>query len=119
MSRAARAVLIVENDPSTRELYRRALSQAYEVIASADSKEALALLQTRAVDAVVLEPGPPGGTGWSLLAELRRDPARHAIPVILCTTQDERRRGLELGATSYLVKPVLPTELLEAVGLII
>jgi DNA-binding response OmpR family regulator len=37
-----------------------------------------------------------------------------AVPIILCSALDERKRGLELGASAYLVKPVLPAALLEA-----
>lgn len=119
MPSAERAILIVEGDRSTRELYCRALSQAYEVFVSANPQEARALLCTHAIDAVILEPGPLDGGGWSLLAELKRDPSTQLIPLIVCTTQDERRRAIELGATVYLVKPVLPALLLETVSLVI
>jgi DNA-binding response OmpR family regulator len=78
-----------------------------------------AVLTGRALHAVALEPGPVGGRGWALLAELKRRPETHSIPVILCTAQDERRRGLEMGVAVYLVKPILPADLLATIRRIV
>jgi len=119
MSSAEHAILIVDNDHSTRELYQRALGQDYLVLASGDEPAVLDLLQRHDVRAVVIEPGPANSRGWKLFAELKRDPATRMIPVIVCTAQDERRRGLALGAAVYLIKPVLPTTLLAALRLIV
>ena len=119
MNSAGHAILIVDNDHSTRELYQRALSQDYQVLASDDEPTVFDLLQHHDVRAVVIEPGPANSRGWELFAELKRDPATSMIPIIVCTAQDERRRGLALGAAFYLIKPVLPTTLLEALRLIV
>ena len=73
------------------------------------------LLKAHPVHAIVLEPGPVGSSGWVLLAELKQRPDLSSVPLILCTSQDERPRGLKLGVTAYLVKPVLPVTLLETV----
>ena len=109
-------VLIVEDDPATYRLYERALRPEYQVLAAFTKEDVTTLITAHtAVHAVVLEPGPVGSWGWALLSELRRHADFESIPLILCTAQDEKRRGLELGATEYLVKPVLPAELLAAV----
>jgi DNA-binding response OmpR family regulator len=119
MNSAGQAILIVDNDHSTRELYQRVLSQDYQVLAVSDEQDVLDLLQRHDIRAVVIEPGPANSRGWRLFAELKRDPATRTIPIIVCTAQDERRRGLALGAAAYLIKPVLPITLLEALRLIV
>jgi DNA-binding response OmpR family regulator len=108
-------VLIVENDPATHAMYQRAFQPEYQVLIASSAEEVPSLLDEHTVHTIVLEPGPLGHPGWELLAELKRRPETRAIPVVVCTAQDERRRGLEMGATAYLVKPVLPAALLETV----
>ena len=106
-------IMIVECDLPTLELYLRELSRDYQILACSETQQALPLLQTHAVAAVVLEPSTPDGQGWSLLAAIKSLPGPSPIPVVLCSTLDERKRGMEMGAAAYLVKPVLPTTLLK------
>jgi DNA-binding response OmpR family regulator len=115
MRSAEQAILLVEHDQPTRELYLRELSRNFLVYACCDEGAVLELLRVHDIRAVVLEPGPAGGNGWALLADLKRLASTRATPVILCSSLDERKRGLEMGASAYLVKPVLPATLLEAV----
>lgn len=115
MPEPTRTILLIEDDPATRELYRRELSRDYNVLACSSESEALALLDSYPVCTIVLEPVVQSGQGWSLLAMLHAMPRTRTIPIILCSTLDERRRGMELGATLYLTKPVLPVALHEAV----
>jgi DNA-binding response OmpR family regulator len=113
MQTTAQSILIVECDLPTLELYQRELSRDYQILACSETQKALALLQTHPVSAVVLEPSTPDEQGWSLLAAIKSLPGPASIPVILCSTLDERKRGMEMGAVAYLVKPVLPTTLRE------
>jgi DNA-binding response OmpR family regulator len=113
MRRAEQAILIVEHDQPTRELYLRELSRDFRVFACGDECAALELLRAHDVCAVVLEPGAIDSSGWALLSDLKGAAGTRAIPIILCSALDERKRGLELGASAYLVKPVLPAALLE------
>jgi DNA-binding response OmpR family regulator len=108
-------VLIVENDQPTRQMYRRTLEQEYLVLSASVEDDVSTLVKTHTIHAIVLEPGPISGGGWALLADLKHDSRLQAVPIIICTAQDERRLGLELGSTAYLVKPVLPAVLLETV----
>ena len=108
-------VLIVENDQATYRLYRRALEAEYQVLVASYDDEVLVLVKDRPLAAIVLEPGPIGGRGWTLLADLKRQPDFQTSPIIICTAQDERRRGQELGSAAYLIKPVLPAALLATV----
>ncbi len=112
-------IVIIENDFPTLELYRRELSSEYEVLATLDGTEALAMAQMAGVQAVVLEPALGGGKGWDLLATLSQAAVAESPPVILCSTSDERRKGMALGAAAFLVKPVLPTTLHQVLQRII
>lgn len=114
-----RTVLIVEPDEATRELYQRELSRYYQVIGSSDAEDTMDLLQNRLIDIVVLEPATIDGAGWRLLEEMQRDRISLPAPVVLCSALDERRRGLNLGAVAYLVKPVLPATLRETLDCIL
>jgi DNA-binding response OmpR family regulator len=112
-------ILIVEPDVPTRELYARALGRHYRVFTSGGADAVIELLRSEPIRAVVLEPAMPDGRGWALLAALRPLSAAHGISVVLCSVLDERRRAMELGATTCLVKPVLPATLVAIVGQVV
>jgi len=119
MSNADHEILIVESDQLTAELYRRELSREYCVFTCTDERTALDLLRTRPIRAVVLEPAMDGGQGWQLLAAIKKMCDACCIPIVVCSTLDERRRGMELGAEVYLVKPAPPRTLQAALRRII
>jgi DNA-binding response OmpR family regulator len=119
MQTKSQEIMIVECDPPTLELYLRELSRDYQILACSEIQQALALLQDHSVAAVVLEPSTPDEQGWSLLAAIKNLPVSSPIPVVLCSTLDERKRGMEMGAAAYLVKPVLPTTLLKTLRQVI
>jgi DNA-binding response OmpR family regulator len=113
MQDAPLAILLLEADAVTRELYERELVRHYRVFTGRDEAEALQLLRTVDIQAVVLEPAMSDGAGWRLLESMRSMQLRSPLPIILCSVLDERRRGMNLGAAAYLVKPVLPKTLLN------
>jgi response regulator RpfG family c-di-GMP phosphodiesterase len=108
-------ILLIEDDQPTSELYQRELGRDYQVLACDNESEALALLAGHPVCSIILEPVLQSGQGWAFLTMLHSMPQTRTIPVILCSTLDERRRGLELGAIRYLIKPVSPIALLEVI----
>lgn len=113
MVRQTPAVLVVEQDGPTRELYQRELGRRFRVVTSDDAEHTLQLLQSQRFDALVLEPAVSNGAGWRLLETLPSLPAHGPLRIILCSAVDERRRGIRLGVAAYLVKPVLPATLLN------
>jgi DNA-binding response OmpR family regulator len=110
---ARRAVLIVESDSATSDLYVRELSRYFEVLACGDTTEALLVLERQPLHAVVLEPVGLGAQGWNLLRAARNCPLNCRTPFVVCSTVDDRRTGVDRGATVYLVKPVLPATLIS------
>ena len=108
-------ILLIEDDQSTRELYQRELSRDFRVLACATQSEALTILHGCTVRAIVVEPALYNGQGWAFLAMLRSMSQTRTIPVIICSTLDDERRGVEFDATLYLIKPVLPAVLLSVI----
>lgn len=111
-------VLLIEPDPAARQLYTRALRRHWRVIAVRDVGEALAALgDEEAPQAAVIEPYAGNDRiDWQGLSGLRerladQHTARQTIPVILCSTVDERGMGYGWGAVAYLLKPVSPEQL--------
>jgi DNA-binding response OmpR family regulator len=105
------ALLIVDDDLPTLELYQRELSADYRVLTCQGRLEAEGLIETSGLCALILEPTIAGGEGWTLLHLLRKTGRKSWFPVILCSSSDERKRGLEEGAQAFLIKPVLPADL--------
>ena len=113
MKTPSQAILIIDSSAPTLELYGRELSYDYQIFTCDDDQQVMALLKAHNVSAVVLEPSMSDEQGWSLLSAIKNSPDLSYLPVVLCSTLDERRRGMEMGAAAYLVKPVLPSTLRE------
>src|SRR5690606_36285837 len=56
----------------------------------------------------------PGMDGWSVLSDLKSDPATRDYPVIVCSIIEQSDKGFSLGAADYLVKPILEDDLVGA-----
>ena len=107
------AVLIVESDPATSDLYMRELGHHFTALACAKAAEALLVLAQQPLYAVVLEPVGLGAQGWDLLRAVRNCPLNCRTPFVVCSTLDDRKIGMDRGAAVYLVKPVLPATLIS------
>jgi DNA-binding response OmpR family regulator len=106
-------VLLGEPDQATSELYQRALRSAFAVVAAPDQHSIVPMLRRLSVAALVLEPAIFDTPIWQRLAPISQMCTERGIPLVICSTLDERRRGIELGATAYLVKPTFPATLLS------
>jgi len=101
------AILVVDDDPTVRELMQRYLEkEGFEVVTAANGLEALARARESRPAAITLDVMMPDVDGWTVLAAIKGDPALAGIPVVLATIVDDRQRGYALGATEYLVKPI-------------
>lgn len=108
----SRTVLVVEDERKLRDLLRGYLERAGFAVYSTDSgAEAIEVARSRPLDLVVLDLGLPDVPGEEVLRELR---ALSDVPVLVLTarvSEEERIRGLELGADDYVTKPFSPREL--------
>ncbi len=114
---AGQYVLVVEDDPDTREMLRRVLeAEAARVVTAASGSEALAALEHATPDVLICDIGMPGEDGYAVLRRLR---ARHGdLPAIALTAyagQDDRERALAAGFQRHLAKPVDAPELVAAI----
>jgi CheY-like chemotaxis protein len=84
-----RRILVVEDDETEASLLRRYLEEAsYLVATAANGRQALATLRRQRVDLVTLDLMMPEMDGFSLLAEMRGDPAFRSLPVVVLTAHD-------------------------------
>jgi signal transduction histidine kinase/DNA-binding response OmpR family regulator len=105
--REAPRVLVVDDDPTVRELMVRYLTkEGFDILTATGGLEGLARAREAHPAAITLDVVMPDLDGWTVLAALKGDPALADIPVVLVTIVDDRQRGYALGATEYLVKPV-------------
>jgi DNA-binding NtrC family response regulator len=111
-------VLVVEDEPRLRELWLRELpAMDAEAFGAPSGEEALAFLERRPVDVVLLDLAMPGMDGMTFLARLR---ARgDAVPVVIVTAHaalESAQEAIRLGVAGYLRKPCLLRELEEAIS---
>ena len=108
-------VLVVDDDPDIRMLVTFALEDSgYTVRQAADGALALAALEEKAPDAMVLDVMMPGTDGFGVLRGRRAGQLAPETRVLILTCKTEERdhlRGWELGADEYLTKPFDPDEL--------
>ena len=106
-------LLIVEDEPSLREIMVRTLrGERYVVEEAADYASALAKLEDYDYDCILLDIMLPGGSGLRLLERLKE--LRKSAGVIIISARDsldDKVEGLELGADDYLAKPFHLVEL--------
>ncbi len=82
-------------------------SAGYQVVTAVDGVDALTALHTRDFALVVSDVDMPRMTGFDLTARVRSDSKLGELPVVLVTARDsreDRERGIEVGASAYLVK---------------
>jgi len=119
-TRRASRILVVDDDPTVREVVRRYLTrEGHEVIEATDGPSALSAVRGGAPDLVVLDLMLPGIDGLQVCREIRRS---STVPVIMLTAlgeESDRVVGLEYGADDYLVKPFSPRELTLRVARVI
>ncbi len=109
-------MLLVDDDDDVRRVVRdRLVSNGFQVVEATSGEDGLAVLDTEAVDAVLLDVHLPGIDGFAVLRSIR---LLGHVPVILLTAagdETDRVLGLELGADDYVVKPFSARELVARV----
>ena len=113
-------ILVVDDSATTRSLVASYLTdlEGVEVVEAVSGFEALRVLPARRVDLIVTDINMPDINGLELISFVRANPNYRRIPVIIITTEnsaEDRKRGLDLGASDYLVKPFAAADLRRAV----
>jgi signal transduction histidine kinase len=102
-------LLVIDDDVNNRELMRRLFSATCRVSVASNGRSGLEIIESEAVDVVLLDVMMPGITGYAVLEQVRANPVTADLPVILVSglsDTDHVVGGLELGANDYLTKPI-------------
>lgn len=112
-------VLVVEDDPSQREVLAYNIgAEGYSVRTAQTGDEALSLIRDERPDLVLLDWMLPNVSGIEVCRQIKRDVKTAKLPVIMLSARSEeedRVRGLETGADDYIVKPFSVAELLARI----
>jgi two-component system phosphate regulon response regulator PhoB len=116
-------ILVVDDEADIVALVAYHLAKAgYRVSTAANGWDALAAIRQERPTLVVLDLMLPGLTGYEVLEQMRGAEATRDVAVLMLTArreEDDRIRGLSLGADDYLTKPFSPQELVLRVGAIL
>src|SRR5262249_49725940 len=108
-------ILIVDDDPHAVEILTRMLGrEGYACLSASGGAACLQTLGAHPVDVIVLDVMMPEMDGLQVCERLRADEQLRQIPVILLTAKDDietRSRGMALGVSEYLTKPINKREL--------
>ncbi|WP_426954074.1 ATP-binding protein [Muricoccus radiodurans] len=100
-------ILVVDDDPASRELLTRfAARDGFAVQSARDGEEGLRMARSLRPTAILLDVMMPRMDGWAVLTALKDDPELAGIPVIMVSIVQERSLAVSLGAADYLVKPI-------------
>lgn len=111
-------LLLVDDNPAMIQSMARMLNGVGQLRFAKDGPSALASIRRAPPDLVLLDAEMPGMSGYEVCAELQRDPALAAVPVIFVTGHtgpEFELKGLETGAVDFLTKPVSEPLLLARV----
>src|SRR5437867_7323195 len=114
-------LLVVEDSPTMRQLIAFTLRrlQGCRIVEAVDGVDALKKMITERVDLVITDINMPMMDGLKLVSHIRGNPRTKSLPIVIVTTEgadEDRKRGLALGADAYIPKPIHPSELLKTIA---
>lgn len=119
----AKIILVVDDEQNIRDFISVGLSmEGYTVLTAKDGNEGVNMALTASPDLIVMDVTMPVMDGWDALVKLRREAKTKGKPILMLTGMSSIKdvdKAMELGATSYLVKPFDIDRLLRKISLII
>lgn len=115
-----RNVLIVEDSKAIRSMIRMELEEAggFFAVEAGNGFEALKTLPTKHFDLIITDINMPDINGLELIGYVKSNPTYRDIPLVIVSTEkseEDKKRGIALGAAGYIVKPFKKEELLAMV----
>ncbi len=118
-SREKPIILLADDSDLVHRHMTPILTEAgYQVMHASDGDQALAVLEETRPDLVITDVEMPGKDGYEVCAAIKGEAATAHLPVVICSALGEAadlERGFDAGADDYLVKPVVPEELVSRV----
>ena len=119
-----KTILIVEVSSTTRALIRAVIDELgdFETVEATTGFEALKMLPQQHYDLIITDINMPDINGLELINFVRSNSRYSSLPIIIVSTErseEDKKRGMALGATSYITKPFKSLELQEAIRKII
>jgi HAMP domain-containing protein/signal transduction histidine kinase/DNA-binding response OmpR family regulator len=112
-----RTLLIIEDDLNfAKIMMEMARERDFKVLVALRGETGLALARQYTPSAITLDIELPGMDGWSVLDRLKHTRTTRHIPVHILSINEERQRGLKMGAIAYENKPATPEQLREILG---
>jgi len=116
-------ILVVDDSPTVVKFVSFSLkNKGYKILTASDGMDAIEKLsnlsEVENVDLVITDLNMPNLDGYSLIETLRQNEKHKDTPIIILSSEegdDDRERGLQVGANSYLVKPFKSSLLLDEV----
>jgi two-component system chemotaxis response regulator CheY len=113
--------LVVEDSPTMRQLISFSLKRFKNarIIEAVDGVDALKKLSGDRIDLILTDINMPVMDGLKLVSLVRQNPQTKAIPIIIITTEgaeEDRERGLALGANAYISKPIQSSHLIKTIS---
>ena len=115
------SILIVDDSKAARSLVRSVVEEIEGDITTHEANsgfEALKLLPTEDFDLIITDINMPDINGLELINFVRNNPRYNRIPIIIVSTErseEDKKRGMALGATAYVTKPFKSLELQEII----
>ncbi|MBT5032475.1 MAG: phosphate regulon transcriptional regulator PhoB [Proteobacteria bacterium] len=115
-----KAILIVDDESAIRDMVRMALENAdFDVLDAASAHQAESIISEQTPDVILLDWMMPGISGIDFARKLKSDSKFSHIGIIMLTArsgEDDRVRGLDVGADDYIAKPFSTRELISRVN---
>jgi two-component system chemotaxis response regulator CheY len=118
----AHKILVVDDSPTVVKFVSFSLkNKGYEVVTACDGMDAIEKISNMSenVDLVITDLNMPNLDGYGLIDTLRNNERFIDTPIIILTSEEDdedKEKGIKVGANSYLVKPFKPTKLIEEVS---
>ena len=116
-------VLIVDDSGLIRLVVSDELhKKGYDTVTASDGTKALRVAASKNPDLILLDVMLPGMDGFETCRRLKQDPATKNIPIVFMTARDKKEdasKGMQAGASAYLVKPFEGDELYRTVSKLI
>lgn len=112
--------LVVEDSPTMRQLISFSLKrfEGCKIVEAVDGVDALKKLSTETIDIILTDINMPVMDGLKLVKLVRDNDKLKKIPIVIITTEgaeEDRERGLKLGANAYIAKPIQSSHLIKTI----